>query len=389
MRRKNTLFIGGLLLLSFFYTWYEATRPQPLDWSVRYLPTEKNPYDTYIVKRSLDWIFPSSKIISTRQPLMEQLGKLPDGVPVSYIFINGHFRLNPVERKSLLEFVSRGNLVFVASGFTLDSIWSCLGTEQVAVYESQNHRFILSGLSGRKYGLDKSGGSYFTFEKDFKQQTLGVFEHEHKERPDFIKIPYGRGEFFFNLNPKAFTNYFVLDSLDGDYYYKALSFLPDRGGIVVWDENQTLGMEESDTPLRVIFQHPALRWALYLLLFGGLMYALFSMKREQRPVPVIRPYENRMLGFIAAVSSLFYKQKSHRQIALKRIDFFMERVRGRYLLRTDVLDESFIKQLSVLSGNDVRKIAGLVDFIKAIRKAGEVTGDELKRLVKEIESINV
>ena len=36
---------------------------------------------------------------------------------------------------------------------------------------------------------------------------------------------------------------------------------------------------------------------------------LFRARREQRPIPVIHPPENKMLEFIATVSSLYYKQK--------------------------------------------------------------------------------
>ena len=229
-------------------------------------------------------------------------------------------------------------------------------------------------------------GSYFVLPADFKGERLGI--RIDNDSTDFIRLPYGRGQVFLNLNPWAFTNRWVLDSVCGDYYYKALSWLPDKGRTVIWDAYHTLGRQEAQTPLRVILQYPALKWALYLLLAGALCYVLFRARREQRPIPVIHPPENKMLEFIATVSSLYYKQKEHSAIALKLTDYFLGEVRTRYQLATDRLDEPFILGLSARSGVEEEDTRRLVQLITKIRTSRQVNETELRNLVQGTELFN-
>ena len=116
-----------------------------------------------------------------------------------------------------------------------------------------------------------------------------------------------------HANPQAFTNYYILDSLHGDYYAKAWSFLP-READAAWDvslretevmtggplgetESVWIGDVESEykgqSLLRVVLDYPGLRWAYILVLAAGALYLLFRSKREQRAIPVVRPPENR------------------------------------------------------------------------------------------------
>ena len=48
MKIRNFVGIALLLILSLIYTWYEANRPRPVDWSETYSPKDKIPYGTYI-----------------------------------------------------------------------------------------------------------------------------------------------------------------------------------------------------------------------------------------------------------------------------------------------------------------------------------------------------
>ena len=172
--------------------------------------------------------------------------------------------------------------------------------------------------------------------------------------------------------------------MNGDYYQKALSFLPPDAN-VVWDEYLKSGAEGQQTLFRVIFRYPALKWAYILLILGAILYVLFRTKREQRPIPEIRPLENRTLEFVSVVSSLYYKQRDHVAIANKRINSFLEEVRYNYKLRTEELDSSFIDLLSERSGVARGSVEGLIFLIIRIRKTEHVDEDQLRELVRYIE----
>ena len=382
MKYKNGIFIGFLVLVSLFYTWYIAHAPQPLNWSETYSPEGKNPYDTYITYHSLPALFPSSKIIFSRYTIREQIENLPEEKPVNYLFINRTFTATPSEQKSLLSIVAEGNSVFIAAEKMESSFLDTLGLRSTYDYTPQEHLFTRPGLSDSKYRFN-GREEYFIIDSTFKGVVLGKWNKSGQ--PDFLAVPHGEGYFYLNLNSRAFTNYQVLDSVGKDYFYKALSYLPDQGGIVVWDAYRTLGRPGENSLFRVILEYPALRWALYLFLSGTLVWMIFSVKREQRPIPVIAPCENKMLDFVASVSALYYRQKDHYRIAEKRIEYFLERIRSYYKIRTDELDINFIHLLAERSGIAESQVEHLVNMIHTIRSTRNVDAEDLQKLVKATE----
>lgn len=384
MKYKNIIFIVFLVVASLFYTWYTANLPKPLDWGETYSPEGKMPYDTYIVSRNLAHLFPGSSVVSSRRPLLEQLELIPEDKMVSYIFINRVFQVDAVELRELLQFVEKGNALFIGAEYISDSLLVPLGLEREHAYTNSKHRFTQPELLSGRYVFDKTGYAYFIPGKDFQGSILGLTVE--KNQPDFVMASYGKGSVFLNLNPRAFTNFAVLDSAQGDYYYKALSYLPDNGGQVIWDAYQILGAKDENSPFRVLLQHAPLRFALYLLVLGGMLYVAFCIRREQRPIPVIVPGENKMLDFVASVSSLYYKQKDHYRIADKRIDFFLEKVRLHYKIRTDELDSGFIQALSERSGKDKETVEWLVRLILTIKQTKNLTEQGLRELVKKMDS---
>lgn len=81
-----------------------------------------------------------------------------------------------------------------------------------------NCRTVSIGLVGGKVN--------FVLDSLFQGVILGTLDGE--EHSDFVAVPYGKGYCYLNLNPRAFTNFHVLDSAGENYFYKALSYLPDR-----------------------------------------------------------------------------------------------------------------------------------------------------------------
>lgn len=382
MKYKSEIFIGFLVLVSLFYTWYIAHAPQPLNWNDSYSPEEKNPYDTYIVYQSLPALFPTSKIIFSRYSVKEQLGNLPEDNRVNYLFINRTFTMTTREKEALFRFVAEGNSLFIAAETIENTLLDALNLRQEYNYEKQEHYFTRPELSDDKYRFS-GRESCFVVDSTFRGEVLGkIFG---REQADYVAVPYGKGYFYLNLNPRAFTNFHVLDSVGEGYFYKALSYLPDQGSVVVWDAYKTLGRRGESSLFRVVLKFAALRWAFYLFLLGVLIWMVFSVKREQRPIPVLLPEENKMLDFVASVSSLYYKQKDHYRIAEKRIEFFLERIRSYYKIRTDELDAAFVRLLADRSGIAESQVEHLVNMIHSIRKKRNVDVEELRELVKATE----
>lgn len=383
MRVKNILIVALLLMISAAYIWYEANAPEPPDWTESYSSEDKIPYGTYIFARGLPLLFPEAELTFSEWPLAEKLERFSTGDSAAYVFINRNFILDSLEFKRLLRFVGDGNTLFVAAERISDLLLDrfCLNVHITSAQDTCH--FTRPELAGKKYVFEENRYTCFEPDSGFSGRILGC-QYGAGNLSDFVALTYGHGKIFLNLHPKAFTNYGVLDSIQGDYYSKAISYLPPVKNIIL-DKCLPAGSEDNDTPFRVILRYPALKWALYLLLFGGLLYVLFCIKREQRAMAVVRPPENRTLGFAEAVSSLYYRNRDHYSIAMKRIEVFMDNVRWEYKLRTDVMDGHFINLLSERSGIDRQRTEQLVARIREIRTAGQASPELLRKLVKQME----
>lgn len=381
MRRRNILFIVVLVLLVLIYIYSEANRVRPVDWTESFSREDKIPYGAYIAYHSLPCLFPGAVVETVRKPLFEQL-QADRKDTVSYISIGPHFAPDETEINMLFDFVEQGNNLFIAAEYCSNELLSQLNLEWKTEYSDTlvSHSFIYSEDTVYYFRTNKY--NYLELKDDFAGKILGRVGKE--QRPDFVMIERGQGRIYLNLNPLAFTNYFVLDGRNGEYYSRVLSCLP-AGRNIVWDDYPTLGSARHSSPFRVILGETALRQALYLLTWGILLYLFFCSRREQRPIPQIRPPQNKTLEFIGAVSSLFYKQKDHKAIATRRIRVFLEDVRHRYKITTEVLDARFVHILSLRSGVDEGMVAYLAGKIVAIEKTEDVSEEQLKQMVKLME----
>lgn len=382
MKLKDWFLIGLLVILSLFYTWYEANRPQPVDWSETYSPQDKIPYGTYVVHRSLSELFPRSHLQLSRVSLPELNKQFGEEGPGVYIHIGGGFSSDPMEIDCLLDWVEKGTEAFLAAEWMCDTLLHRFFLDTEGSRRDSMSHFLFGGFEEKAYSFSNTRGNHFILPEDFEGTVLG---ERSIGKPDFLKIPYGEGHLYLNLNPRAFTNFKVLDSLNGDYFYKALSWLPDKSQVLVWNAYHTLGREGKHTPLLVVLNYPALRLALYLVLCIALLYVLFHAKRQQRPIPVVRAPENKMLGFITMISLLYYRQKDHSHMAMKQIDFFLEEIRTRYYLPTDVLDDWFVQLLSERTGIEKEKVEEVVRLIRKIKQVPQVSEEMLKALMKGTE----
>ena len=378
-RRQNVLIILFVIAVMAVYTGYEANKPQPIDWSPNFSISKKSPYGTYIIKDALPYLFSEGEVSFARMSVREQLRVARTPFLKTYFFVSPFFKIVPGDLEAVLEEVEDGGALLVSAEFIPDTLYSYVGVS--GMKRIQNGKDYLRGFEDKGYPF-RSTHRYFELKESFDGEILGYVDTI--KNPNFIRINYGEGVIYLHSNPMAFTNFFLLDSVHGDYYQRALSFLPPATN-VVWDEYLKSGAEGQQTLFRVIFRYPALKWAYILLILGAILYVLFRTKREQRPIPEIRPLENRTLEFVSVVSSLYYKQRDHVAIANKRINSFLEEVRYNYKLRTEELDSSFIDLLSERSGVARASVEGLIFLIIRIRKTEHVDEDQLRELVRYIE----
>ena len=317
-----------LFLMILGYGLFEYYRPKPLDWRDTYSNKDKIPFGGEVMYKLLPEMIGGKKVESLRIPPYSQLSKdslLPE--KSTYVFISSDFKVDKNDQRSLLNYVKRGNDVFVSAyHFSADSLMRVLGVD--AADEKPDSKdsakvvnFVNPRLKDKKGQIftKDDGRNYLKIRKGTKVTLLAVNEDN---KPVFVNIHYGKGQFYIHNLPLAFTNYYVLDSLTNKHAFHALSYLPKQP--VFWDEYQKQGrFEEADSSVfRYIVSTPGLKSAYVLTLIGLILYAVFSGKRRQRIIPVIAPPKNVSLEFVKTIGNMYFRKGNHANMAQKLIQHF-------------------------------------------------------------------
>jgi hypothetical protein len=183
--------------------------------------------------------------------------------------------------------------------------------------------------------------------------------------------------------PLAYTNYNMLYQQNAQYISKTLSYLPLQH--TYWHEYYKDFKTEPQTPLRYIISQPALKWALYLSLGALVLFIAFEAKRKQRIIPVIKPLTNTTLEFTETVGRLYFQYKDHKNIADKKITYFLDYLRTHFYVKTIEIDDSLYSKLADKTGIDKIEITKLFELITMISNKRNVSEEDLLTLNSQIE----
>lgn len=382
---KLYLVISAIFVVAYVVAQYY--KPKPTDWTPTYLKNDRIPFGLYILSKEIGSLFPNTVVRSTREPVYNTL-KSVSYQNSNYLLIAGSLKLDKLDYREMVIYLRNGNDVFIAT-FDLGKVLrEKLKIKTNVVYgigdkKSIPINFIDPVLKRpQPYEFDKSlGDQYFSA---FDSSRVTILGTNKKGQANFIRYSYGKGNLYILPNPQLLTNYSLINSEGADYASKALSYLHPRSTLI-WDEGYTRGNTDDASLLRVIFKNDKLRWAYYTALISLLIFVLFEIKRRQRIIPVINPLKNSSVDFIKVVGSLYYEQRNNTDISQKRINYFLEFIRNNYRLKTQVLDEEFVTNLSHKTGLPDEVIRELVELMKGITLARKVTDQQLISLNRSIE----
>jgi hypothetical protein len=266
-----------------------------------------------------------------------------------------------------------------------------------------NDYFGMPGMDSSKY----FGARYNGSSKEYKIKHPGsmpyiapdsVAEHDPAmeytplctamgDKTIMASVKIGRGKFIVQSFPRSFTNYNILKKPNDEFVAMGLSYLPVQH--TIWDEYyKPMRNEKAETPLRYILSTPALKWAYYVSVGFLLLYIIFSSKRVQRMIPTMQPPVNQSLEFTRTVGSLYFNAATdHRDIAMKKMMYFMDRIRLHYNMATAYNDDEFQEKLAAKSNVPMDVIADIFIQYNYIKKS--TTGanqQQLKDLTQAIEN---
>lgn len=383
--KKNIKYIIPLAAVLTLVILVKITEQEEIDWSASFTKNDKIPYGSYVLFDMLPQLFPAAEISVKELPVYNIL-KEDYYYNTNYIFINDYFSPDELDTEYLLEYVFYGNNVFISAGNISGPFADTLKINTYFdFYESDSVTINFTDTSiadQRGYTFQKGNfRSYFSVYDTANAEVLGT---DSDDRVNFIKIDYGEGSFFINTAPYAFTNYYLIKSEYYDYAFKALSYLSQSP--TFWDEYYKTGNKFAATPLRYVISQKALSWAYYTLLAAIVLYIIIFSRRKQRIIPVIKPFTNSSVDFIKTISNVYLDQKNHKNIAAKKILYFMDFIRTKYLIKSLRINEETLKKISEKSSIPLSRIKSLFADIALIQESSSITKEQLVSINYKIEN---
>ncbi|MFL5765282.1 MAG: DUF4350 domain-containing protein [Bacteroidia bacterium] len=378
--------------------------PKKINWSPSYMKKETAPFGTSALFEMLPFVFPGQPVTVSAMPAYNSLDNT-EGQLSNYVVINSSFEPDKYDSQALMDYVAEGNNVFIAANYfegdfadTLKlktdnyySIKDQLESDSLSVssmyhpYDTADINFTSPSLK-RKPSYVYAKGIDNTFFTSFDTASAVVLGTNSIGKPNLVKFSWGEGSIFISSIPEVYTNYLFVDEKNHDYAYKSLSFLPNRE--VIWDEYYKIGNVKKENLLRVVFNNPALLTAYYLLMGSLLLFIIIGIKRRQRIIPVVEPLRNTTLDFVDTVGTLYYQTGNHKNIANKKISYFLEYIRSAFQVQTALYDDTFIDRITSLSGIDRNKIHDLFYYFSDLSLKETITQQELQKLNRMIENFH-
>lgn len=376
MRSKALYFVLAALFIG--YILLEILGPQPTNWAPNYAHNRYSPFGSELVYLSLEDVFPDKTIEIIEESPTKSLKEF-EASPKNYIIIQEEFKTNQFEAKALLDFVARGNYVFIAADEFKGSL-----ADSLEIHDTYSDFIARGELTG---GLSKTTHVHFSeeidpYQKDYpildgieysyfsgwnSWENLGEYDDG---KTNFVALPHGEGKFLLHSMPLMFTNFYMVDSLCHHYISSAFSQMPIAD--VMWDNYYKPGKIRTESPVGYLLDNRSLKWAWFVTLGGVLLFMMFEAKRKQRVIPLIEPPANTTLEFTETVGMLYYKHGDHKDIAEKKSKHLLEYIRNRWNLPTNEINEEFKQKLAGKSGYDRNQLDALLHKMQQIHNADEV-----------------
>jgi len=352
-----------------------------------YRYTDKEPMGTNIAYRLLPGEFTSEitlaskKITANSNPLAYVKG-------TAYIIIDREMNLNDDELEQLLSYVYRGNEFFISGNEIdyrlLDTLGIRSGYDSTlanAMVHKQNTSLQIADTGA--YGNAQHGFFYYPFSGVFtaynreNSKVLGLNENK---LPNYIGVKYGKGKFYFHSAPAAFSNYFLLTADNTEYFSQVFSYLNKDANTVYWGDIHKFGKKGDFSALSIFWKNPLLKYALLLACTLMLLYIAFGSKRKRRLIPELAPNTNASLSFVQTIGNLYLQKKDNRNIAVKKMTYFLEWVRNSYHINTNNINPEFVQALSRKSGVAEQRVQLLMEKASYINNSDSITDHDLFEL---------
>lgn len=396
LTKKSKILIIILIAVIGLLTFLEATEPEPINWFPSYAKTDKIPLGTFVSYTLLKESFSDKKLKDINQPPYEFLLD-NDTISGTYFFVNGAVSFDDSELDRILNWVSKGNTLFVSSKTISYNLLDTLSIETdnlVSLDDISTQPLVelvnknLKTKHPYHYKRD-TYNTYFSKVDTLQTSVLGVTQlyqdtlQIKKPKLNYIKQPFGDGEILLHSFPEAFGNYFMLSDTNYLYTQNLLSYINSTNKIL-WDNHYKSGKTFITSPLYFLLQNRYLKWAYYCLAIGVFLFVLFEGKRKQRSIPIIEPLKNQTLAFTRTISAMYFEKEKHKEIVEKQNLLFLDYVHHQLRIPTSSIDDKILLDISARSNNDIEDTKALFKYFEELNRKRIIIKEEVTRLYEMI-----
>lgn len=332
----------------------------------------------------------------------------------SILIVSSNLYFTPIDREALLKILDRGGKVMLVSStydtyledtlkfqtysdyFDFRSLKKYVSSSQIrnSLYwckdsRYKDHReFRFYPHLCRSY-FYKFASSFIPLVEGIEKVTDSLGNTKKKQHPYAMKRKFGKGEIILVSTPLLFTNYGMLDGDNSAYIFRLLTQLKGLPILRVEAYGPSKRMEK-ESPLRYLLSQRPLRWGLYLGMITIVLFMIFTARRQQRSIPIIRRPANKSVEFIELVGTLYYQKKDPTDLLRKKFVYFAEILRRT--VQIDVEDEDdddgLSRRIALKTGIPEKRIFRLLSGIRPVVRGEQQVGEvQMKNDMEEMNEI--
>ena len=206
-----------------------------------------------------------------------------------------------------------------------------------------------------------------------------------------MKANYGKGTIVLCAMPLLFTNYGILEGNNSELVMRIMSQCGNRP--MIRTSSQSLKEEDSymmnvnskGSPSEImdhVLSDKSLKTAYYLALAGLILFFIFTARRKQRIIPVIKPKSNGQLEFIKQIGE--GKDTAFSRY-MKKYHYLTDKIRKK--IRVDInegfISEESISAISNYTGLDSFKVEEMLKKLRTYFTSRQAERERIENNKKE------
>lgn len=403
--KPNRWFVVSIVVFLVLLFILEMQLPKNFSWTPTFRHTDKQPFGSCLFDSLLSSTMPKGYTVTDSS--LYQLAK--DSLqPRGILVVADEMNLIPAEVNAIFSMANNGSHVMLVAHGVGDFMCNRLGIriwgygnsfdlQNFVKYNKERESFEWvseeNGYKPRRFMVFKPLITRkFNFETDSLDNVIRpCLDQQATLRHDAVSATFrqGKGYITFCSLPLLFTNYGIVDQDNATFSLRLLTLMKDLPVVRTEAYCPQTSDEVQQSPLRYAISQPPLRWALYTLMVGALLFLIFEGRRRQRVIPIEKAPENHSLEFIHLVGSLYYHSRERRSLVVRKWTYFAEELRRN--IHLDVTDASeddvTLPTLARLTTIDEQEIRTLILQLRLLANAEE-TEISKKQMKQYIDQMN-